>query len=181
MVGKLGLNSDGVACGFNFLATTADGPGGVPVHALARGVLECRSAAEARAGLAATRASVALTVAAPDGRFTAEVSPGGVRFVEPDADGWLIHTNHFLLAPARGEDAQAEPETVARREHLARRMREGWGVAEALAEEPVCRHEVEAPWPERRATLLALWASPGRLRVAAGPPCSHAFVDVELP
>jgi isopenicillin-N N-acyltransferase-like protein len=173
MVGKLGLNSWGVSCGFNHLRSSVDGVGGVPVHALARGVLSCRSAAEARASLHGASASVALTVAAADGLFCAEVSPGGVRFVAPDQDGWLVHTNHFLLPPCRGVDAQAEPESFARRERLLERMRAGCDVPEALA--AVCRHDDEVGWPERRATLLAMWAQPGRLRV--GMP----FEDVALP
>jgi isopenicillin-N N-acyltransferase-like protein len=181
MVGKLGLNSWGVSCGFNYLRSSVDGAGGMPVHALARAVLSCRSATSARACLGAASASVALTVAAPDGLFCAEVSPGGVRFVSPEPDGWLVHTNHFLLPPVRGEDAQVEPGTLARREQLLRRMRAGWSVDEALAEAPVCRHEDGEAWAERRATLLAMWSEPGRLRVASGLPCETAFVDVALP
>jgi hypothetical protein len=53
-------------------------------------------------------------------------------------------------------------------------MRAGWGVPDALAEAPVCRHE-DGEGAERRATLLAMWAEPGRLRV--GLP----FEDVPLP
>jgi isopenicillin-N N-acyltransferase like protein len=177
MVGKLGLNSWGVSCGFNYLRSSVDGVGGVPVHALARQVLGCRGAAEARAVLSAASASVALTVAAPDGLFCAEVSPGGVRFVSPEPDGWLVHTNHFLFPPVRGKDAQREPETLARRSLLLSRMRAGATVADALAEPPVYRCEHGETWAERRATLLAMWAEPGRLRVAAGTP----FEDVPLP
>jgi isopenicillin-N N-acyltransferase-like protein len=164
MVGKMGLNSWGVSCGFNHLRTSADGAGGVPVHALARRVLECRSAGEARTVLAGASASVALTVAAPDELFCAEVAPGGVRFVAPEDDGWLVHTNHFLLPPARGEDVQVEPSTLTRRSQLLARMRAGVPVAEALAEPPVYRCE-DGEGAERRATLLTMCAEPGRLRV----------------
>jgi isopenicillin-N N-acyltransferase-like protein len=180
MVAKIGLNSWGLSCGFNHLRSSVDGVGGVPVHALARVVLSCRSASEARAAIGGASASVALTVAAPDGLFCAEVSPGGVRFVAPEDDGWLVHTNHFLLPPARGEDAQVEPSTLARRSQLLSRMRSGCGVAAALAEPPVCRHE-DGAGAERRATLLATWSSPGRLRLAPGLPCASAFEDVALP
>ena len=164
MVGKIGLNSWGVSCGFNYLRTTADGAGGIPVHALARRVLESRSAGEARAMIGGASASVALTVAAPDGLFCAEVSPGGVRFVSPDADGWLVHTNHFLLQPVSGEDVQVEESTLARRSALLTRMRAGVPVAAALAEPPVYRRE-DGEGAERRATLLTICAEPGRLRV----------------
>lgn len=194
ILGKLGLNGSGVACGLNFLTCSADcGLDGVPVHVLARLVLaECRSGPEARTLLAGARASASscLTVAAGADLFAAEVSPGGVRLVEPDPDGWLIHTNHFLRPPLRGEDTQPAraPGTLARREQLARRVRAGWTPPEALAEhgpapEPVCRHGDAAgtPWSERRATLLALRASRGSLRIAAGNPCTTAFVPVALP
>jgi isopenicillin-N N-acyltransferase-like protein len=196
ILGKLGLNGSGVACGLNFLTCSADGGlDGVPVHVLARLVLaECRSGADARELLGAARASASscLTVAAADALFSAEVSPGGTRFVEPDADGRLVHTNHFLRAPAAGEDLQPArtPGTLARRSQLERRLREGWTPREALSEhtpegEPVCRHGDAAgtPWAERRATLLAIWAEPaaGVLRVSPGNPCESAFVPVPWP
>jgi isopenicillin-N N-acyltransferase like protein len=200
ILAKLGVNGHGLACGLNFLMCSADGGlEGLPIHVLARMVLaECRSGAEARALLASApaAASSCLTVAATaaDGidLFAAEVSPGGTRIVEPDADGWLIHTNHFLCAPARGGDTQPSqaPGTLTRRAQLARKMRDGASVASVLSEhapveEPVCRHgdPPGTPWLERRATLLALWAEPAvpRLRVAAGAPCQESFKNVALP
>ena len=186
IVAKLGLNSAGVACGLNFLACSADGGlDGLPIHVLARLVLaHCRTGADARLllGRAVASASSALTVLAGGDLFTAELSPGGTQIVEPDADGWLIHTNHFLWPPGRGIDLQAEAGTLARRAQLGSRMRAGVPVAAALSEhapasEPVCRHGDPSgtPWAERRATLLALWARPESLRVAPGNPCCCAF------
>jgi isopenicillin-N N-acyltransferase like protein len=166
---------------------------GMPIHVLARLVLEqCASGAEARALLAGAPAcaSSCLTVAAADGDlFAAEVAPGGTRLVEPDADGWLVHTNHFLRAPAAGRDTQPDthPGTVARRARLAAAARAGLAPPRALAQhaprsEPLCRHgdPPGTAWPERRATLLATWAQPARgsLRVAAGPPCRCAFAEL---
>ena len=51
--------------------------------------------------------------------------------------------------------------------------------------EPVCRH-VDPPgtaWADRYATLLALAIDPGApsLRIAAGPPCTAPFEDIDLP
>jgi isopenicillin-N N-acyltransferase like protein len=188
IVGKLGVSSSGLAVGLNFLTCSADGGlDGVPVHVLARRVLEtCATAAGARAllGAARTAASSCLTVAAPGDLFAAELSPGGTRIVEPDPDGRLIHTNHFLTPPPRGTDVQPAAGTFARRAQLARRLRAGVPPASALsehapAEEPVCRHgdAPGTPWAERRATLLALIAEPAipALRVAYGHPCRTPF------
>jgi isopenicillin-N N-acyltransferase-like protein len=191
VLAKLGLNDRGVACGLNFLTCSADGGlDGVPIHVLLRLVLErCASGADARVllGAAPTAASSCITVAAGDDLFAAEVSPGGTRFVEPDGDGWLIHTNHFLLPPHAGVDTQPEthPGTLDRFVRVARAARAGVAVPRVLAQhaavaEPVCRHADPAgtAWSERRATLLAIWAQPQRLRVAAGPPCETAFAPV---
>ncbi len=193
ILAKLGLSRHGLAVGINFLTCTEDGGlDGVPVHVVARLVLErCATGAEARALLAGVRcsASSCLTVAAVDDLFAAELSPGGTRIVEPDDDGWLVHTNHFLLAPRAGRDSQPDthPGTIARRARLARAARAGTPPWQALADhapasEPLCRHGDPrgTPWAERRATLLAVWAQPARrsLRVAAGPPCRAPFREV---
>jgi isopenicillin-N N-acyltransferase-like protein len=193
VLAKLGLNGRRVACGLNFLTCSADGGlDGVPIHVLLRLVLErCASGADARALLAGARtaASSCVTVAAGADLFAAELSPGGARLVEPDPDGWLVHTNHFLLAPRVGIDTQPEthPGTLDRFARVARAARTGVPPPRALAQhgavaEPVCRHgdPPGTAWADRRATLLAVWAQPARhaLRVAAGPPCASAFEAV---
>ncbi len=97
-----------------------------------------------------------------------------------------MHTNHFLAAPRAGEDTMpaAHPGTLDRFARVERAARLGLAVPAVLAQhgavdEPVCRHGDPAgtPWADRRATLLAVWAEPGagRLRVAAGPPCTTPF------
>jgi isopenicillin-N N-acyltransferase-like protein len=190
ILGKLGCTSGGLACGLNFLACSEDGgTEGVPIHVLLRLVLErCDGVEEALALLrgARTSASACVTLAGGATAVAAELSPSGVTLVHPDADGWLVHTNHFLAGPVAGSDTLAaeRPGTYARRELLARLVRDGVPVREALgahapAEEPVCRHaDPDAPWAERRATLLALTAVRGELSVAAGPPCSNGYSRV---
>jgi isopenicillin-N N-acyltransferase-like protein len=190
MLGKIGCTSSGLACGLNFLASSEDGGvEGVPVHVLLRLVLErCDRVEQALALLrgARTSASACITLAGGGAAVAAELSPGGVALVHPDPDGWLVHTNHFLAGPVGGTDTLAaeQPGTFARRELLARLVRRGVPVREALSahappEEPVCRHaDDDAPWPERRATLLALSAVRGELSVAAGQPCSNGYVRV---
>jgi isopenicillin-N N-acyltransferase-like protein len=193
VLGKLGLNRARVACGLNFLTCSEDGGlDGVPVHVLLRLVLErCETGADARRLLAETRtsASACISVAAGRDLFAAERCPGGARFVEPGAGGLLVHTNHFLAAPASGSDPmpEAHPGTLERFARVGRAARLGEAVPLVLSQhgaltEPVCRHgdPPGTPWAERRATLLAIWAEPaaGRLRVAAGPPCTAPFEPV---
>lgn len=190
ILGKLGCTSSGLACGLNFLTCSEDGgTAGVPIHVLLRLILDrCDDVEEALALLhgARTSASACITLAGRAMAVAAEISPGGVTLVQPDADGWLVHTNHFLAGPVRGDDTLAleQPGTFARRELLVRLVRRGVPVVEALgthapAEEPVCRHaDANVPWADRRATLLALTAVRGELRIASGPPCSNGYTRV---
>lgn len=103
---KIGVNDAGLGLHFNILSHSADGTTapGVPVHAIARRVLEeATTVTEARDIAASARlsASTVLTVATFDARDGAdaasiEMAPAGVAIVRPAEDGWLIHTNHFL-------------------------------------------------------------------------------------
>jgi isopenicillin-N N-acyltransferase-like protein len=199
ILAKLGLNAGGLACGLNFLSCSADGGlDGIPIHILLRVLLErCGTAVEALGLLlgAPVSASSCVTVAVrePGGTalFAVELSPGGPAVVWPDPDGWLVHTNHFVVPPARGEDTEprTNPGTLLRRRHLERAVRAGMESERALAEhfpagEPVCNHgDRGAPWADQYETLLAVAMEPGApaLRVAAGPPCRCPFEPVALP
>jgi isopenicillin-N N-acyltransferase-like protein len=195
MLAKVGLSSAGLACGLNFLRSSRDGgAAGVPVHVLLRVVLDrCDSAGEALRLLAAlpARASACLTLADADGVAVAmERSPGGWRLVFPGSGGRLAHTNHFLAGLAAGEDLEAReaPSTRLRLWDLGR-LEPGRPLEDALrshagAPESICRHERDQDtWPDRRATLASVVLDPGAraMRVADGPPCSAAYVDVSLP
>jgi isopenicillin-N N-acyltransferase like protein len=199
ILAKLGVSAGGLACALNFLGCSADGGlGGVPIHVLLRLLLErCGSATDALELLlgAKVTGSSCITVAAaePGGAalFAVELSPGGAAVVWPDGDGLLVHTNHFLVAPPRGEDTDVAtyPGTLLRRWHLERVVRAGMDPVRALAEhfpagEPVCRHGADdVAWADRRETLMAIAVDPGApsLRVAASPPCRAPFEAVPLP
>jgi isopenicillin-N N-acyltransferase-like protein len=127
MLAKIGLNSAGLALHLNILHHQSDtAGGGVPVHAIARRILDEAStldeavdiARSARAG-----ASTALTVLAVDGgraeTASLEVSPEGVGILRPEPDGWLVRTNHFLSPElADGDRRPPATTTVARLDHL---------------------------------------------------------------
>jgi isopenicillin-N N-acyltransferase like protein len=195
MLAKLGVSSAGLCCGLNFLRCSADGGvGGVPIHVLLRVLLdrtETLPDAVALLRAATVSASSCITVGWARGDeaavVAAELSPGGCELVWPDTDDRLVHTNHFLVPPPRGRDLEAAeaPSTLLRRWVVARAVRAGDLEAalcsHAGAPESPCRHEDPAlPWAERRATLASVAMEPGRgrMRVAAGPPCSTPLREV---
>ena len=163
VLAKLGHNGHGVACGLNFLTCSADGGlDGVPIHVLLRLVLErCVDGADARAllGGARTAASSCITVAAGADLFAAELSPGGAQIVEPDADGWLVHTNHFLLGAARGRRHAARDASRHAGSARADRRR---GAGRRLGSERArpARRGARAGLPTRRSARDALAGSP---------------------
>ncbi len=174
ILAKLGLNEHGVAVALNLLTSPADGElGGVPIHVLLRQILErAESVAEALELLcgAATTASSAVTVADPHALACVELSPEGPTVIRPGADGWLVHTNHFLTRPP-GDD---EEDSRARHDRLNQLVRAGVPPREALAEPPMFRREDPGePWRDRVATLLTVHTDPGARSIdvsAAGAP-----------
>lgn len=120
---KIGVNDAGLGLHFNILSHRSDSDaGGVPVHAIARRILEEATTVEEARAIAASAvvsASTVFTIAAyHDGVAEAasiEVAPAGVGVVSPNADGWLVHTNHFLdPALADGDTMREESTTRAR-------------------------------------------------------------------
>ena len=119
ILGKIGVNSDGLGLLFSILHHADDGDGvGVPVHVLARTVLERASdidtagAIVADAGLTASS-----TFSLLDRNDTAaiELFPGARGTVLPES-GWLVRTNHFLAAQGKSGDLEPSrgPNSAAR-------------------------------------------------------------------
>ncbi len=200
IVGKIGVArwDDGPAGGalsvhFNALRHGADtGTGGVPVHLVARRILdEARTVdeAEAIAGKAEVTASAAVTVTGRSGAgWTAaalELRPGGPSVVAA-RDGWLAHTNHFV-ADDVDETDQVSTAVSTTRPRLDRVCGIATGAppldrdaaAAALATHDlgprsVCVHGFpEAPVGQCSATLAVAVTEPadGRLHVHGGLPC----------
>lgn len=199
LLAKIGVNSAGVGVHFNLLKHDADGgTAGVPVHLVARRILDSASdldEAEAIIRSARVSASVALTVADREDAATFEVSPGGVRRVGPNADGLVLHTNHFLdpdLVPHERLDPD-QPGSYTRLERLRERS--------ALLTEPdlarrataMLSHEEDGaplcchPGPtdditERWATLITIGldVDKGRVTYRDGKPCQAGDAWVEV-
>lgn len=130
ILGKMGVNSAGLALHFNILGHVDDGIGGIPVHVLAAIVLEeAGSVAEAveiiRGAPLASSGSFALF----DERDAVllDMSPVGIFEMRPE-NGTLLRTNHFLTpTPATGEKTWLyQPDSGERydfvRDRLARRQ-----------------------------------------------------------
>lgn len=204
IVGKIGVAgrsgasaddpvADPVSVHFNALRHLSDtGTGGVPVHVVARRILdEAATVCDAvgLAGKAEVSASAAVTVTAPGGEgwsaVALELRPGGPS-VAPADGGWLAHTNHFV-APDVARDEQLSTEGSTSRERLERVSDLAAGdlptdrdaVAASLAthdlgERSVCVHGFpDAPVGQRAATLAVAVTEPAdlRLHVHAGKPC----------
>ena len=198
IVGKIGVSSAGVSVHFNALRHRRDrGDGGVPVHVVARRVLEeAESVDEAVqiAGAAEVSASSSVTVTGPSGEgdgwdvVSIELHPGGPAVVSraPDAVS-LVHTNHFVAAEVGEDDQVRRPlSTTYERFDLAtaslttRPPADRDALAGALATHELgphgtCAHSLPgAPLDERGATLAVVVTEPatGRMGVHAGGACT---------
>jgi len=195
IVGKIGVNEAGLGLHFNILHHAADGSDpGVPVHVVARRILDDATTVEEATTLARSAtvsASTVLTVVGWDGERASarclELSPAGVGVLEPDAAGVLAHTNHFLdpiLAPGeRPTDFDAT--TRGRLESLGRRVGALGAAADAAArsgalvdhESGICAHALaDQPPGQRSATLatIALDVGTSSVHVHRGGPCVAA-------
>ncbi len=196
VLAKIGMNDRGVALAINFLSSPEDGGvDGVPMHVLARCVLEeCGTLDEVEALFtgAPRAASLAATVAArADGRLAAfELSPDAVRVQHPDAAGCITHTNHFLDAPVEAEAPTGNQLNSLRRlEQLDAGLAAGTPLDALLsdtsaASDPIFRRvDPSLPWLTRCATLATIVfdVEAGRmwLRSAADP--RAALDEIALP
>jgi isopenicillin-N N-acyltransferase like protein len=192
IVGKIGANDRGLGVLFNMLHHRADGDTiGVPVHVIARRVLDAADnvdAARAICASAAVSASTAVTVvggrSAGHTAVSVELWPGGPGYAEPEPDGLLVRTNHFLSDAARAGDLVPDhyPDTTVRLEALRRELQgRGGGLTadEALKalsghDGLLCCHPDPVDPPELRHATLAtvgLDLGAGRLVTRVGPPC----------
>lgn len=201
MLAKLGVNSAGLGLHFNILhhASDHDG-GGVPVHAIARRVLEEVSSVDEAIELvrsARVSASTVLTVFSREDSspraVSIEMSPQRTALVLPREDGWLLHTNHFLDPQlSLGEQVADRADTHCRLDHL-QQMVAGMDSpdlrarAEAMCgaagdSAPICFHpDLSQPGTERWETLLSVGIDTERclLEYAAGTPLRLAKAGFE--
>lgn len=186
---KIGVNSAGLGVHFNILFHRSDSDaGGVPVHAIARRILDEADTLDQAIELASTArvsASTSLTVVTGNSPAASlELSPAGLAVVPAGEDGWLLHTNHFLDAGlSAGDTGRADSSTAERFAHLreVRSALPGLAPAErakalcgdAGADAVVCmRPDTAKPLHEQWGTLLTIGLDVGRcaLDYVAGTP-----------
>lgn len=199
ILGKIGVNTRGLGINVNILHHRSDGgPIGVPVHVLARTILDkATNLGEALAivGAAQMSASSVLTlIGATDkasSALSAELCREGPRFVLPSAEGLLIHTNHFLdvhsaagdLEPRTGPDTYLRFDVLQRgltgrstvtRDDIIEVMSSHIGLGGAIC----CHPEDEAVLGNRWATLatISLDVANGTLNAREGGPCNASAV-----
>jgi isopenicillin-N N-acyltransferase like protein len=189
VLAKIGVNTAGLGLHFNILRHESDHDGiGVPVHLIARRILEEAATVEEAADIARSAtvsASTVLTAVTGSGAASIEISPAGVSVIPPGPDGVLQHCNHFLDEDlAAGErHATDRPGTYDRLRHLRDHVEELGHEdlnARALAmlshapDAPVCAHpDLTQPLNQRWETLatIGLDLPAARLRVHQGGPC----------
>jgi len=196
MLAKLGVNSAGLGLHFNILHHHSDNTaGGVPVHAIARRLLEEACSVDEAIELARSArvsASTVLTVFSREDRspraVSIELSPERTALVLPREDGWLLHTNHFLDPQlSAGEQVADRAETEGRLAHLQQVVGQMTSAdprarAEAMCgaagdAAPICFHpDLALPDTERWETLLsvAIDTEHGHLDYVAGTPLQLA-------
>ncbi|MFE4256727.1 C45 family autoproteolytic acyltransferase/hydrolase [Streptomyces sp. NPDC056910] len=141
--GKIGVNSAGLGVHFNILFHQADSDaGGVPVHAIARHILDEADTLDQAAELASTArvsASTSLTVVTTGAAASLELSPAGLAVVPAGEDGWLLHTNHFLDAGLCTGDVHSPESSTAERFAYLRAVRSDLpGLAPAERAKALC-------------------------------------------
>lgn len=100
IIGKVGINSAGVAVNYNALHVPGLQPTGLPSHLALRMALESRSPGEARDTIMAQggmAASAFILVGNKHEAFGIEFSHASTVQQTPHAQGRLAHTNHCLL------------------------------------------------------------------------------------
>lgn len=192
MLGKIGVNSAGLGLHFNILHHVSDnGSAGVPVHAIARRILEEASSVDEAIALARSArvsASTVLTVFSREDSspraVSIEMSPAFTAVVRPDAEGWITHTNHFLDPElSLGERTPDASTTYARFDHVNAALqnmasgnlshRADAMCGEAGEDAPICFHpDLSMPATERWETLLTIGIDTENsvLEYAAGNP-----------
>jgi isopenicillin-N N-acyltransferase-like protein len=130
MLGKIGLNEAGVGVLLNILKHTADGPGGVPVHAILGRVLAQASSLDEALEIihsAPTSSSSIITVITAEAAVQVEIAgdrkrerrTGGAgtdsaRDKGAGDGGFLIHTNHFLHPDLLEGALELRPDSTSR-------------------------------------------------------------------
>lgn len=123
IIGKIGLNSEGVGVCLNAIRAKGVDKNRLPCHLALRLVLECSSAAEAEKALKSVGVASAchMLIADEHGSVGVECSSIDLQFLRMNHSGQIFHTNHFLAEHKGVHDTvwlKDSPVRLARLEHL---------------------------------------------------------------
>jgi isopenicillin-N N-acyltransferase-like protein len=199
MVGRDGLNEDGIGVTGNLLNSTKDGKtSGIPVPIVRRRVFNSRSLDMAlRAVLDADRAASTNYVIAHESGviINFEASPEQVYPVYPE-NGLLTHSNHFtaVAAQVQGIDCATGGDTLYRNQRARDLLAAKAGeltvadLQEALRDHAgyplsICRHVDAERGNSGTASIASIVMDVGArtMYVASGPPCSYEYQTVTVP
>lgn len=193
MVGKIGINSSGLAMCINLLVSDTDDAGpAVPMHIILRKVLEeARSVEEAIRIIGTTERCTSCfhMLADRSGALAGvEATPAGQHVLRPTS-GVLTHTNHCVSPDLFIHDSNARdyPETLARGERAqslasTRMINEGY-LHSILADHEtspgsICLHiEEGVPLVENYESIASILfdLTAGTVDIAEGPPCEYPY------
>ena len=197
MVGRMGMNSAGIALATNTLIGEDSRPG-VPYNVLLRGVLNSRGMSEAIGALVRPSRALGANFLIGDGRgqvLDIEASASRVDYLPP-VNGIVVHGNHFAGLRHRGRDYSLErfPDSLyrecrirARLEDLGRPLGEE-DMQDALKDafghpNAICRSvdpdQSELEQIETIASII-MDATEGRFLLAIGPPDKNAYTEYSV-
>jgi isopenicillin-N N-acyltransferase-like protein len=197
MVGRMGMNSAGIALSTNTLIAEDSGPG-VPYNVLLRGVLNSRSLAEAIGALVRPQRALGANFLLGDGNgqvLDIEASASTVDYLAP-VSGIVTHGNHFAGPRHRGRDRSLErfPDSLYRecriREHLERvgrpigeedmkdALKDAFGHPNAICRS-VDPEQDELEQIETIASII-MDATDRRFLLAVGPPDENPYAEYSL-
>lgn len=186
MIGLNGCNADGVGAVVNNLEVLPSSPSGLPVACVFRGILACRTLADAASFVSSIPHATGqhYAIGGPDGIRAFEGWGNGVAAVPADGDRYL-HANHPLAADdLRGdpERAYAGSRTRERYAHVAAHApaasdRNGVQVLLSDATTPVSMANRGEGSMTFGAIAMELTVPPS-VRIAPGPPHETAWQDV---
>lgn len=156
-LGFSGMNEHGVA-NFTNALYGCDWQLGLPHYPQKRVMLEQRTVADCVDVLRANQACSARNMVMADGQGTIadmEIRPGNISEFADDADGWRIHTNHYLTDEFKGFEDNTLPDSPSRFDRMRSLLKERWGeisvdhLKEFLADHDgdpagICRHGADA-------------------------------------
>lgn len=204
LLAKTGFNSAGIGLAVNALVTDADrGAAAVPFHIILRGVIESPTISDALDAVQRLPRSSSgnILVAHADGvAVDLETEPGDYRNVFrvfPDADGVIVHANHYETGSRSHDDLLVwlAPCSPFRADRLRRLIRQAHrelsseALSRMLADHvgyplSVCYHQDPRLHPRLEGGVtvasVVMDLDERRLLLAEGQPCSAAFREVAL-